>query len=100
MSNLLLINNLRKTTKKIERDVNKIMIGSGNYKFKVSVELKKAFAKDGPKKKLVLPFKTARGKMHLEFLSPEEADEVLDNWRPNYFGTGTTIRKVGERSDC
>ena len=76
------------------------MIGSGNYKFKDSVELKKAFAKDGPKKKLVLPFKTARGKMHLEFLSPEEADEVLDNWRPNYFGTGTTIRKVGERSDC
>ena len=37
--------NLRKTTKKYERDVNKKMIVSGNDEFKDSVELKKAFAK-------------------------------------------------------
>ena len=46
-----------------------------------------------------MAFNTAEGNVHLEFLSPEEADEVLNSWRPNYFGTKTTIREAGERSD-
>ena len=50
-------------------------------------------------KKMVVAFNTARGNIHLEFLSSEEADEVFNSWRPNYFGTKTTIRKAGERSD-
>ena len=46
-----------------------------------------------------MAFITARGNLHLEYLSSEEADEVLNLWRPNYFGTKTTIRKAGGRSD-
>ena len=40
--------NIQKTTKKIERDVNKILIVIGNDKFKHSVEIKKAFVKVFP----------------------------------------------------
>ena len=46
-----------------------------------------------------MAFITARGNIHLEFLSSEEIDEVLNIWRPNIFGTKTTIRKAGGRSD-
>ena len=41
---------LQKTTKRIERVVNKKVIVSGNDKFKDSVEIKKAFAKVFPMK--------------------------------------------------
>ena len=76
--------NLRKSAKKSERDVNKVLIVSGNHKFKDSVEIKKAFVKVLPMKNLVVPFNTARGNIRLEFLSSEEAQEVLNSWRPNY----------------
>ena len=91
--------NLQKSARKCERDVNKVLIVSGKHKFKDSVETKKAFVKVLPMKKLVLAFNTARGNIHLEFLSSEEAREILNSWRPNYFGTKTTIRQTGERSD-
>ena len=90
---------LQNPTKKIDRDMKNILIVSENDKFKDSVEVKQAFAKDFPMKMLVVDFNTARCNIHLEILSSEEADEVLNSWRPFYFRTKTTIREAGERSD-
>ena len=67
---------------KIERDLNKILIISGYDKFKDNEEMNKAFARVFPMKNVAVVFNTARGNTHLEFLSSQEADEVLNSWRP------------------
>ena len=62
--------------------------------FRDSITIKKEFAHFFPLKKLVFAFNTARGNIHLEFLTVEEAKEVLENWNSNCFGDNTTIRKA------
>ena len=41
-------------------------------------------------------FNTARGNIHLQFMSPEEASEVLNKWNENCFGEKTRIRKANQ----
>ena len=50
-------------------------------------------------KKLVVAFNTARGNIHLEFSTPQEADEVFSNWKSEYLGPQTNIRKATSRSE-
>ena len=59
------------------RDPNKILIITGKQKFRDNIEIKRTFAKLFPLKKLVYALTTARGNTHLEFLTVEEADNVL-----------------------
>ena len=58
--------------------------------------IKKEFAKYFPLKRLMYAFNTARGKIHLQFMSPEEASEVLNKWNENCFGEKTQIRKTNQ----
>ena len=43
---------------------------------------------------MVFAFNTARGNIHLEFLTVEEADEVFNNWQPHFLGQNSVIRKA------
>ena len=58
------------------RDPHNILLIKTNQKFRDSLEIKKAFASIDPNKKLLYAFITARGSIHLEFTTPEEADCV------------------------
>ena len=58
--------------------------------------IKKEFANYFPLKRLVHAFNTARGNIHLQFMSPEEASEVLNRWNENCFVEKTQIRKANQ----
>ena len=86
-----------KTTEGVDvpkRDPNKILIASSTNRFRDSIEIRKEFAKLFPLKRLVFAFNTARGNIHQEFLTVEEADEVFNNWQPHFFGQNSVIRKA------
>ena len=89
---------MRELSKK-QREVNTILIVSGNQKYRDSFEIKRAFSKVFPKKKLVVVFNTARGNFLLKFSNPQEADEVFSNWKLEYLGPQTNIRKASSRSE-
>ena len=59
------IQTLREPSKK-KRDVNTILIDSGNRKYRDSIEIKRTFCKVFPMKKFVAAFNTARGIIQLE----------------------------------
>ena len=80
-------------TKRIERDLTKILIVSNTKKLANSIEIKREFAKFFPLKRLVYAFNTARGNIHLEFHSSQEAEDVFNSWHENNLGTNTSIRK-------
>ena len=61
-------------TRSQNRDPRNILIMKTNQKFRDSIHIKKAFASIYPNKKLLYAFITARGSIHLEFTTPEEAD--------------------------
>ena len=48
---------------------------------------------------MIVAFNTARGNIHLEFLNSQEADEVFSNWKADYLGTKTSIRKASARGE-
>ena len=86
-----------KTTEGVDvpkKDPNKILIASSTNRFRDSIEIKKEFARLFPLKRLVFAFNTARGNIHLEFLTVEEADEVFNNWQPHFLGQNSVIRKA------
>ena len=82
-----------------EKDLSTILIVSGNQKYRDSIEIKRAFSKIFPMKKLIVAVNTARGNIHLEFLNSQEADEVFSNWKADYLGTKTSIRKASARGE-
>ena len=73
------------------------MIITGKQKFRDSIEIKTTFAKFSPLKKLVYAFTTARSNTHLEFLTLEEADNVLKSWNPEFFGRESVARKTNDK---
>ena len=81
------------------RDPNKILIITGKQKFRDSIEIKRTFAKLFPLKKLIYAFTTARGNTHLEFLTVEEADNVLKSWNPEFFGGESIARKANDKTN-
>ena len=56
------------------RDPRNILLIKTNQKFRDSIDIKRAFASIYPNTKLLYAFITARGSIHLEFTTPEEAD--------------------------
>ena len=81
------------------RDPNKILIITGKQKIRDSIEIKRTFAKRFPLKKLVYAFTTARGNTHLEFLTVEEADNILKSWNPEFFGGDSVARKANDKTN-
>ena len=75
------------------------MIVSGNQKYRGSKEIKRTFSNVFLMKKLVVAFNTARGNIHLEFSTSQEVDEVFSNWKSDYLGPKTNIRKSSSRSE-
>ena len=71
---------------KTERDTETILIANSTKSFRDSMAITKGFAKYFTLKSLVYAFNTDRGNIHLQFMSPEEASEVLNNWNENCFG--------------
>ena len=76
-------------TKRIEHDLTKILIVSNSKKLTKSIKTKrdKLFLL----KQLVYAFNTARGNIHLEFHSSQEADDVFSSWHENILGTNTSV---------
>ena len=85
-----------KNVEKTERDPETILIANPTKSLRDSMAIKKEFAKYFPLKRLVYAFNTARGNIHLQFMSPEEASEVLNKWKENCFDEKTQIRKVNQ----
>ena len=85
-----------KNVEKTERDPETFLIANPTENFRDSMAIKKEFAKYFPLKRLVYAFNTARGNVHLQFMSPEEASEVLNKWNENCFGEKTQIRKANQ----
>ena len=81
------------------RDPNKILIITCKQKFRDSIEIKRTFAKLFPLKKLIYAFTTARGNTHMEFLTVEEADNVLKSWNPEFFGGESIARKANDKTN-
>ena len=77
-----------------QRNPEHILMASSTFNFKDSVQIKKEFAKHFPLKTFIHAFNTTRGNVHLEFLSKEEADEVFEKWKPEFFGDSTKIRRA------
>ena len=50
-------------------------------------------------KNLVVAFNTAQENILLEFSNSQEADEVFSNWKLEYLGGKTNIRKTNSRSE-
>ena len=80
-------------TKRIECDLTKILIVSNSKKLTNSIEMKREFAKFFPLKQLLYAFNTARGNIHLEFHSSQQADNVFSSWHEKILGTNTSVRK-------
>ena len=55
------------------------------------MDIKKAFAKHFPNKKLIHAFKNSRGKIHLEFDSADTAADMMQNWNKDAMGTDTSV---------
>ena len=85
-----------RNVEKIERDPETILIANPTKNFWDSMAIKKEYAKYFPLKRLVYAFNTACGKIHLPFISPEEASEVLNKWNKNCFGEKSQIRKANQ----
>ena len=81
------------------RDPNKILMITGKQKFRDSIEIKRTFSKLFSLKKLVYAFTSARGNTHLEFLTVEEADNVLKSWNPEIFGGDSVARKANDKTN-
>ena len=56
-----------------------------------SMDIKKAFAKHFPNKKLIHAFRNSRGKIHLEFDSADTAADIMQNWNKDAMGTDTSV---------
>ena len=63
-----------------------LLIASSTFNFRGSIRIKKEFAKHFPSKRSINAFNKTRGNVHLEFVSKEEADEVFENWKPEFIG--------------
>ena len=85
-----------------QRNLEHILIASSTFPFRDSVQIKKEFAEPFPLKRLIHAFNTTRGNVHLEFLSEEEANEIFENWKPEFQGSSTKIRRVlpTEKPNC
>ena len=81
------------------RDSRNLLLIKSNQKFRDSIEIKKAFASIYPNKKILYAFITARGSIHLEFTTPEEADCVLQGWKAEYFGGDSSARRASDRKE-
>ena len=77
-----------------QRNPEHNFIASRTFNFKDSVQIKKEFAKHFPLKRLIRAFNTTRGNVHLEFVSKEEADEVIEKWKSEFLGDSTKIRRA------
>ena len=86
----------RKTVDKTEKDPETILIANPTKSFRDRMAIEKEFAKLFPLKILVYAFNTARGNIHLQFMSPKEALEVLNNWNKNCFGGKTQLSKANQ----
>ena len=75
------------------------MIASGKQKFRDSTKIRRTIAKLLHLKKVVYAFTTARGNTHLEFLTVEEADIVLESWNPDFFGGDSATRKANNKTN-
>ena len=82
-----------KNVEKTERDPKTILIANPTKSFRDSTAIKKEFAKDFPLKRLVYAFNTAGGNIHLQFMWPEEASEVLNKLNEKCFGEKTQINQ-------
>ena len=89
---------IRSGTRQNRDPGNKLLIKT-NQKFRVSIEIKKTFASIYPNKKLLYAFTTARGSIHSEFTTPEEADSVLQGWRAEFFGADSSARRASDRNE-
>ena len=85
-----------KNVEKTERDPETILIANPTKSFRDNMAIRKKFAKYFPLKRPVYAFNTARGTIHLQFMSPEEASEVLNKWNKKCFGEKTQIRKANQ----
>ena len=63
--------------KRQNRDPRNLLVIKTNEKFRDSIEIKKALASIYPNEKLLYASNTARGSIHLDFSTPEEADCAL-----------------------
>ena len=77
-----------------QRNPEHILIASSTFNFRDSVQTKKQFTKHFPFKRLIHVFNTTRRNVHLDFESKEEADEILEYWKPEFLGDSTKIRRA------
>ena len=85
-----------KNVDKTERDPETNLIANRTKSFRDSMSIKIDFAKYFPLKRLAYAFNTARGNIHIQFMSIEEASEVLNNWNENCSGEKTQIQKANQ----
>ena len=78
------------------RNIFNIMLIKTSQKVRESIEIKKMFASIYPNKKLLYAFITARGSIHFELTTPEEADCVLQGWKVDFF---EAVWRPGDRNE-
>ena len=90
------------TGKKTLRSIEQILfVENSDRGLANRMDIKKAFAKHFPNKKLIHAFRNSRGKIHLEFDSPDTAADVMQNWNKehrlgvcHWFGTVHAVRSL------
>ena len=80
------------TEKKASRSIEQILlVENSDSGLANSMDIKKAFAKHFPSKKLIHAFRNSRGKIHLEFDSADTATDIMQNWNKDAMGTDTSV---------
>ena len=78
--------------KKASRSIEQILlVENSDSGLANSMDIKKAFAKLFPNKKLIYAFRNSVGKIHLEFDSADTAADIMQNWNKDAMGTDTGV---------
>ena len=77
-----------------QRNPEYILIASGTFNSRESVQIKNEFAKHFPLKGLIHAFNSTKGNVHLEFMSKEDSDEVFEKWKLEFLGDSREIGRA------
>ena len=87
------------TEKKASRSIEQILRVENSYSgLANSMNIKRAFAKHFPNKKLIHAFRNSRVKIHLESDSADTAADIMQNWNKVAMGTDTSV--TNPRGKC
>ena len=76
----------------VRRNIEQIFLVENSYSGLANcIDIKKAYAKHFPNKKLIHAFRNSRGKIHLKFDSAATAADIMQNLNKSVMGTDTCV---------